>query len=874
MLIYSTRWKNEKYIKATDQGIQKHGGNMELNRETFKQNRSLEFFSEKELSMQIGHSQQFWPIAILKELIDNSLDAAETAGILPDVEIKADGVALTIQDNGPGIPEKTIEQSMDYMIRVSDKNFYVAPSRGQLGNALKCLYAVPFVLNGNIGKVDIETGGKIHHIEISVDQIAQAPKLDHTIKDSSVKNGTLIKIYLSEIASSLETFMGGDSYQSGVYGLLLSYAAVNPHASFSYHGGFGIDLPRTATTCPKWTPSNPTSAHWYDTGRLSSLIGAYISNERDTGTHRTVRDFVGEFKGLSSTVKRKLVTDDLDLSRSYLTDLVVDGALDRGTIADLLDTMQENSKPVKPKALGIIGEDHINGWMQTHFQTGESFQYKKIMGDPDGLPFILEAAFGVMGGDMAESAFIKTNALNWTPTISTPWDNWRFSDTHISWSDPVHLFIHLACPRLDFTDRGKTRLKLPTEISTALDQAISSVTKKWTALKKKEIRHNRKLHKEREEQQKAKKKRNLSIKRAAYEVMENAYMKASADNTLPANARQIMYAARPGVLELTEGKCWKNDSYFTQTLLPDFQEENPELTEKWDVVYDARGSLIEPHTGEKVEIGTLGVRRYVNSWHSSIIGFVNSSVSAGISTSGPEGRYKYALFTEKEGFNELFKSVKLAERYDMAIMSNKGMSVTAGRELAARMSSKEVTVFVLRDFDKSGFSIAHTLRTNTRRWKFETPPNIIDLGFRLEDVEGLETEDESYGSNVDPRVNLIESGSTEEEAAFLRSGGRPKLWEGRRVELNAMTSKQLIDWLEKKLQDHGVKKVVPDEDVLKKAYVNAYKAAKIRDEVDKIVNQFDEEVQIPEDLRPQIEKSISGTAQSWDFAVKRLAANY
>ena len=54
-----------------------------LNRETFITNRSLEFFSEKELSMQIGHSRQLWPAAILKELVDNALDACETARIWP-----------------------------------------------------------------------------------------------------------------------------------------------------------------------------------------------------------------------------------------------------------------------------------------------------------------------------------------------------------------------------------------------------------------------------------------------------------------------------------------------------------------------------------------------------------------------------------------------------------------------------------------------------------------------------------------------------------------------------------------------------------------------------------------------------------------------
>ena len=844
---------------------------MELNRETFKQNRTLEFFSEKELSMQLGHSRQFWTIAIVKELIDNSLDACETAGILPEIHIKADETYLTIADNGPGIPEKTILDSLNYLVRVSDKNLYIAPSRGQLGNALKCLYAVPFVLSGGIGRVNIETGGKAHKIEISVDQIAQEPALKHTIENSLVKNGTLVKIYLSEIASSLERIPNGFSYQSGIYGLLLSYAAINPHATFSYHGGFEVEFPKTSTECSKWTPSNPTSAHWYDPDRLSSLIGGYLANERETGVKRTVRDFVGEFRGLSSTQKRKKVTEAVGLSRSYLHDLVVNDALDRETIEALLLTMQENSTPVKPKALGIIGENHLKEWMHEHFWTGGSFQYKRIMGDPGGLPFALEAAFGVMGGDMADSQLIKTSALNWTPTITTPWNEYHFSDSLISWNDPVHLFIHLACPRLDFTDRGKTRLKLHPEISEALDQAVSCVTKLWTAYKKREIRKNTQRDKEIEEMQKAKKQKKLSIKDAAFQVMEAAYMKASTDNTLPANARQVMYAARRRVQELTGGKYWKESSYFTQTLLPDFQEQNSELTEKWDVVYDARGTLFEPHTGVTVPIGTLAVRRYVNTWWDKISGDVRPSVSVDLSTSGPTHRYQYALFVEKEGFNELFKSVKLAERYDMAIMSTKGMSVTAMRRLVAEMSVKGVTIFVLHDFDKAGFSIVNTLRTDTRRWSYDVKPNVIDLGFRFEDVADLESEDVLYTSKVSPKINIIKSGGTQEEAAFLCSGGKPKRWAGKRVELNAMTSKQLVDWIEKKLNQHGVKKLVPDEEVLRKAYIGARKAALIRKKIRRISDDFDEEIKVPENLRCIVAKSIQNSPNSWDNAIMDAA---
>jgi DNA topoisomerase VI subunit B len=41
---------------------------------------------------------------LLKELLDNSIDAAEDAGIPPAVQVTVDGQALTVTDNGPGIP--------------------------------------------------------------------------------------------------------------------------------------------------------------------------------------------------------------------------------------------------------------------------------------------------------------------------------------------------------------------------------------------------------------------------------------------------------------------------------------------------------------------------------------------------------------------------------------------------------------------------------------------------------------------------------------------------------------------------------------------------------------------------------------------------
>jgi DNA topoisomerase VI subunit B len=174
-----------------------------LERTTFETSRLLEFFSEKELAMQIGFPKEHWPIALLKELIDNPLDAAESAGVWPAIEVTLGPDTLSVRDYGPGLPVATLERSLNYLVRVSDKAHYVSPTRGQLGNALKCVWAAPYVIHGERGAVEVTTGGITHRIAASLDRIAQRPDLQHlTRPDSVVKNGTLVTLIWPGIAST------------------------------------------------------------------------------------------------------------------------------------------------------------------------------------------------------------------------------------------------------------------------------------------------------------------------------------------------------------------------------------------------------------------------------------------------------------------------------------------------------------------------------------------------------------------------------------------------------------------------------------------------------------------------------------------------
>src|SRR6266704_2484982 len=167
-------------------------------RTAFTTNRTMEFFTESELTNQIGYGKSLWPLVLVKELIDNSLDACESADIAPEITITLEPDAVTVEDNGPGLRPEIIESSLDYSIRVSDKKNYVSPTRGQLGNALKCVWAAAFVANGT-GLVEVTACGLKHRITVKADQIKQAPD----IKDEPtplVKNGTSVRVFWPEVA--------------------------------------------------------------------------------------------------------------------------------------------------------------------------------------------------------------------------------------------------------------------------------------------------------------------------------------------------------------------------------------------------------------------------------------------------------------------------------------------------------------------------------------------------------------------------------------------------------------------------------------------------------------------------------------------------
>ena len=374
----------------------------QLQRTTLKTSRLLDFFSEKELTAQTGHVKRDWPLVLAKELLDNALDAAEDAGIAPEIVVQVDKDGITVSDNGPGIPADTVAGVLDFSVRVSSREHYVSPTRGAQGNALKTIIAMPFVLDGNTGRVDITAHGLRHEIYVSVDRIKQEPKIEHQKHRERrlVKSGTTVKVYLPDSPSSILR-----TAKHRILQVVNDFTWLNPHLSLTldWHGERHVEK-ATAPKWLKWLPSNPTSAHWYTPERLDRLIAGYISDDESKGRDRTVREFVGEFAGLTGSAKQKAVLDATGLSRFNLSAFRNGNGLDGEKVGVLLRAMQSQTRPIKPAALGVIGKDHLAERFQSMDCEMSSFDYRKVTGEMNGVPGILETAFAATAAAFVQSA--------------------------------------------------------------------------------------------------------------------------------------------------------------------------------------------------------------------------------------------------------------------------------------------------------------------------------------------------------------------------------------------------------------------------------------------------------------------------------------
>jgi hypothetical protein len=407
------------------------------------------------------------------------------------------------------------------------------------------------------------------------------------------------------------------------------------------------------------------------------------------------------------------------------------------------------------------------------------------------------------------------------------------------------------------TDKQKAAAR-PRSIANDIIDVVETATSKWTRQKKSEERHPGNI---RYRTARMTREPRVTQKDAAWEILEEAYMAASGNGTLPASARQIFYQARPKIMAMTENKELAYN-YFSQTLLPDYIEEHGLA---WNVVYDARGHFLEPHTNRRIGCGTIEVANYLHKVKEPEI-VPAEFADANIDIIGPDGNLAAVLFCEKEGFNPLFRAVNLANRYDLMIISTKGVSVTAARQLIDNIcGDHDLPLFALHDFDVAGFLILGTLQRDTRRYQFSNAIEVIDLGLRLGDIAGLEREP-AAATKTRPEIlrqQLAENGATDPEIGILLN---------ERVELNAMTSDALVAMLERKLKAYGLKKAMPDDQLLADTYCAFHRNQQLREKFEELQEEFEaeeEDIRVPKILKNRVRAILDKHPDlRWDDAIQ------
>jgi DNA topoisomerase VI subunit B len=260
----------------------------QLQRTTFEMSRASEYFDTRELQTMTGQPVEGFAAVVLKELIDNALDAAETAKVQPviDVRVKlsAEVLYLAVRDNGSGIPKETVARILNFQTRTSDKVAYRSPTRGAQGNALKTVLGIPVAL-GCRKPVVIEAQGVRHVVRTWVDPAGEV-RVAHRRREVPARSGTMVIVPLPLTAA--ESFQPG--HWSRAFSLFNPHAAVKirrkdgraEHANRrgcvkgnSYHAT--VSFPGTWR---KFLPTDKTSPWWYDEAALKKLVFLYIAAAR------------------------------------------------------------------------------------------------------------------------------------------------------------------------------------------------------------------------------------------------------------------------------------------------------------------------------------------------------------------------------------------------------------------------------------------------------------------------------------------------------------------------------------------------------------------------------------------------------------------
>jgi hypothetical protein len=408
-----------------------------------------------------------------------------------------------------------------------------------------------------------------------------------------------------------------------------------------------------------------SSAYWYDAPQFHELLLAC--------GNQSVRGLIAELDGCTGG-KAGDIVDAAGLERMVCADI------NRQRAIRLLKVARQQTRPVRPERLGGIGR---NGFPAD----GMSYAVERGTVELGSIEPLAKIPFVVEAWARSTSAFAKKATddvcisvlVNRTP-VTDDVNAWRDTKrdlcvqgcglSHRCSDAPkkgsYEIKLNVTTPYCPITSDGKAP-----DLDVFADDILTAIE---NAMRK--------------AQRTAPKDKKVSQKDVVLDHLDEAIRRASGDGEYRFNERQLFYQLRPLVLEKT-GQELKIGNF--KNVLTDYENEQGEIA---GMYREPRGSIYHPHRDDDIPLGTLTVEEYER----------------------PVWTFNKLVYIEKEGFSEALKDDGWPERHDCALMSSKGFTTRAARDLVDKLAKhgKPVTIFCVHDADAFGTMIYQTFQEETK----------------------------------------------------------------------------------------------------------------------------------------------------------------
>lgn len=423
-------------------------------------------------------------LTAVKEAVDNSIDACEEAGILPDVVVRVKQLAedrfrIIAQDNGPGIIRSQIPRIFGSLLYGS-KFHTLKQARGQQGLGISAAGMYGQLTTGKPIVITSRTGPRrpSHYYEIQIDTKKNAPTvISEGEVDWDVPHGTRVEIELEA------TYKKG---KHSVDGYLEQTALANPHASIVYYPPKDgpVRFERVSSELPKQPLGIRPHPHGVEFGILVRML-------RESKA-RNLKSFLqSEFSRVSAKVADE-ICEKAGLPLKAKPSKMSQGA------ADALYKAIAQVKIMNPptNCLSPVGEELIVQGLKK--QVGAEF-YTAVTRSPAvyrGNPFLIEAGVAYGGPDMAQDELVtmlryanrvpllyQQSACAITKSlIQTSWKKYGLAQSKGTLpTGPALVMVHIASAWVPFTSESKEAIAHYPEIVKEIKLAVQECGRKLGA---------------------------------------------------------------------------------------------------------------------------------------------------------------------------------------------------------------------------------------------------------------------------------------------------------------------------------------------------------------------------------------------------------